>query len=44
VCGVDHEHVDARVDQRLRALDGVRTDSDGGADAQAPLRVLRRLR
>ena len=44
VRGVDDEHVDAGIDQRLRALDRVGADADRGADAQAALRVLRRLR
>ena len=44
VRGVDDEHVGARGDQRLRALDGVGADADRGADAQTALRVLRRLR
>ena len=44
VRGVDDEHVDARVDQRLRALERVRPDADRGADAQPALRVLRRVR
>ena len=42
--GVDDEHVGAGRDQRLRALDRVGADTDRGADAQAALRVLRRLR
>ena len=41
---VDDEHVGARSDERLRALDGLRPDTDRGADAQAPALVLRRLR
>ena len=41
---VDDEHVGARRDQRLRALERVRADADRGADAQPALRVLRRER
>ena len=41
---VDDEHVDARVDQRLRALERVGADADRRADAQPPLLVLRRVR
>ena len=44
VRGVEHEHVDARGDERLGALDRVRADADRGADAQAALLVLRRVR
>ena len=44
VRGVDDQHVDAGIDQRLRALDRVGPDADRGADTQAALRVLRRLR
>ena len=44
VRGVDDEHVDAGVDQRLDALLGVAAGSDGGADAQAAELVLRRER
>ena len=33
---VDHEHVDARVDQRARPARARRADADGGADAQPP--------
>ena len=44
VRGVDDEHVGARGEQRLRALDRVRADADGGADAQPPLRILGRVR
>ena len=42
--GVDDEHVGTGREQRLRALDCVRPDADRGADAQAALRILRRLR
>ena len=42
--GVDDEHVDAGVDERLRALERVRADADRRADAQASLLVLRRVR
>ena len=41
---VDDEHVDAGLDERLRALERVGPDADRGADAQPPLLVLRRLR
>ena len=41
---VEHEHVDAGVDERLGALDRVRADADRGADPQPALRVLRRVR
>ncbi len=41
---VDDEHVDAGVDERLRALERVGPDADRGADAQPALLVLRRLR
>ena len=44
VRGVDDEHVGAGGDQRLRALDRVRADTDRGADAEPAVRVLRRLR
>ena len=44
VRGVDDEHVDARVDERLGALERVRPDADRGADAQPALLVLRRVR
>ena len=44
VRGVDDEHVCARRDQSLRALEGVGPDPDGGADAQATLGILRRAR
>ena len=40
VRGVDDEHVDAGVAQRLGALPGVAEEADGGADAQATLLVL----
>ena len=35
VRGIDHDHVDARVDQRFDARFGVATDADRCADAQA---------
>ena len=41
--GVDDEHVCAGADERLRALERVGTDADRGADAEPPVRVLRRL-
>ena len=41
---VDDEHVHARRDERLRALERVGADADRGADPQPPLLVLRRLR
>ena len=41
---VEHEHVDARGGERLRALDRVRADADGSADPEPPLRVLGRVR
>ena len=41
---VDDEDVDLGVDERRRALQRVRPDADGGADAQATLVVLRRVR
>ena len=44
VRGVDHEHVDLRVDERAGALERVRADADRGADPQPPLLVLRRER
>ena len=44
VRGVDDEHVHAAGDERLRALDRVGPDADGGADAQAAALVLRRVR
>ena len=44
VRGVDDEHVGARGDQRLRALDRVRADAHRSTDAQTALRILRRLR
>ena len=44
VRGVDDEHVRAGGDKRLGALDGVRADADGGADAKPAVRVLRRVR
>ena len=44
VGGVDDEDVDLGVDERSGALERVRTDSDCGADPQAPLVVLRRFR
>ena len=44
VGGVDDEDVDLGVDERGGALERVRPDSDGGADPQAPLVVLRRVR
>ena len=37
VGGVDDEHVDAGVAQRLGALPGVAEEADRGADAQAAL-------
>ena len=40
VGGVDHEHVDSRVAQRLGALPRVAEEADGRADAQAALLVL----
>ena len=42
VGGVEDEHVDARLDERGRALERVRADADGGADAQPAARVLGR--
>ena len=50
VRGVDDDHVDAGLDQRLDALLGALADADRGADAQlaelvlAGVRVLARLR
>ena len=41
---IDDQHIDARVDERARALPGVGADADSGADAQPSLLVLRRLR
>ena len=41
---IDDQHVDARIDERARALPGIVADTDGGADAQPSLLVLRRLR
>ena len=44
VGGVDHEHVDAGVDQALGPLQRVGPDADRGADPQATLVVLGRVR
>jgi hypothetical protein len=44
VRGVDDEHVDVGVDQRLGALHGVAGDPDGGAAAQPAQRVLAGVR
>ena len=44
VRGVDHQHVDARLDQRRDALLGALADADRGADAQLALRVLAGVR
>ena len=44
VSGVDDEHVHSRLDQRLRALERIVADADGGADAKPTLLVLRRVR
>ena len=44
VRGVDDDHVDVGVDEGGRALERVRADSDGGADAQPAPLVLRRER
>src|SRR6476469_3553714 len=41
---IDDEHVDAGVNERARALPRVGADAHCGADAQASLLVLRRLR
>ena len=43
VCRVDDENVGSRGRERLRALDRVRSDTDRGADAEPPERVLRRV-
>ena len=44
VRGIEYEHVDACGDERVRAVERVRADADRRADAQPPLRVLRRVR
>ena len=44
VRGVEDEHVDAGLDERLGALERVRADADRRADAQPAARVLRRVR
>ena len=44
VRGIDHEHVDAGLDQRGDALLGALADADRGADAQLALRVLAGVR
>ena len=44
VRGVDDEHVDARFDERRRALPGLTEVADGGADEQAAFGVLRGVR
>jgi hypothetical protein len=44
VSGVDDEDVCVRVRQRLRTLDRIGTDADGGAHAKSTLLVLRRVR
>ena len=44
VSGVDDEHVRSGLGQRNGTIVGIRTDTDRGADAQAPLLVLRRVR
>ncbi len=43
VCGIDHQQVDARVDQRHRALVAGIADPGGRSDAEAALRVLDRM-
>src|SRR6266849_6249462 len=44
VSRVDDEHIDTCVDERARTLPRIRADTDRGADAQAPLLILRRPR
>ena len=44
VRGVDHDHVDAGLDQRLDALLGALAHADRGADAQLAVRVLAGVR
>ncbi len=40
---VEHEHVGARRDELLGALEGVGPDADGRSDTQTPVRVLGRM-
>ena len=39
VCGIDHQHIDAGVEQRLASSRDIAVDPDGGADHEPTLGV-----